>query len=94
MAKHLFNLWGLIKPNDWKILYKASEDYYVQNTYGNMYVGEKELKKAYFVLEYSKSRNRYRITNLGLQVEQSKSDAYELCLNKQIELEKLIIKNY
>jgi hypothetical protein len=56
--KNIFNLWGLIKPSDWEII-KTKECSYKSVNYEGMI---SKSKSYYLRLEYSKYRNKYRIT--------------------------------
>lgn len=84
-------LFGLIKPNDWKIIHVESTEYEVQTTYGNAYrsidIGEPYKRTAIAQLMYSKSRDKYKIGYAGWKPnDYSSCIAYNRCLQKQIEL--------
>lgn len=77
---------NLFKPNDWIIIYKGSGEY---STYESR-IYNLPNKKWYCYLEYSKSRNKYKISNsLDYYYDWVKeSSPYQKCLDKQIELQK------
>ena len=85
-------LFGLIKPNDWKIVHKEISLYTIQNAYGNIYthfnIGESYKKKCTVVLQYSEFRDKYKIKFLDWTPRNSSSNSgYQKCLEKQIELQ-------
>ena len=75
---------NLFKPNDWKIIHKEKATY--KKTYGDYVVSSGN--PCYFYLKYSESRNKYKITYTDYFSDYENSEAYQKCLDKQIELQK------
>lgn len=76
-------LFGLIKPNDWKIVHKEEGAY---STLTDMSFN-REPNPYYAYLSYSKSRNKYKITCTEYTRNYKSQLPYQACLNKQILLE-------
>jgi len=76
----------LLKPNDWIIIHKECGQYSTAESrkYGAPH------ENWYCYLQYSKSRNKYKITNsLDFNYDWiENSNTYQKCLDKQISLQK------
>lgn len=76
------------KPNDWKLIHAAMASYTVYtHILGTRIDSSKRTEWTTARLYYSKSRNRYKIKEIGYvpQSGHETSDAYFACLNKQIQ---------
>lgn len=78
-------LFGLIKPNDWKIVHKEKSYFVLIDRYTGAKIQSDRPFYAY--LKYSKSRNKYKIESSTYVFDFENGSAYQKCLSKQMLLE-------
>jgi len=79
-------IFGLIKPNDWIVVYKNGGGYTTAET--RKYNAPS--KKWYCYLNYSKSRNKYKISHsLDYNYDWiNASNPYQACMDRMIKLQR------